>query len=255
MSSPSPAPTSRPPASKKKAKAYLVAYNLLSAAGWSYILYITLAHLSNSAAPQSLIQGFVRPIYVPSYVPAALVPLYKRASTTYAAVGRDTAYVQSAAALEVLHVLFGFVRSPLPTTAMQVASRLYLVWGIADKYPAAQASPLYASMVLSWAVTEVIRYTFYAGSLVGAEPSFLVWLRYTTFYVLYPTGAGSEAFVCLTTLPVRTSVQHWDVGSLIRGLLFVTWLPGLYVMYTYMIKQRRKIYGTGRTLGAKPKSS
>jgi very-long-chain (3R)-3-hydroxyacyl-CoA dehydratase len=36
--------------------------------------------------------------------------------------------------LEVLHALFGWVRSPLPTTVMQVASRLFLVWGVADRF-------------------------------------------------------------------------------------------------------------------------
>jgi hypothetical protein len=35
--------------------------------------------------------------------------------------------VQSAAALEVLHALVGVVRSPVLTTALQVASRLLLV--------------------------------------------------------------------------------------------------------------------------------
>ncbi|KAH9979074.1 tyrosine phosphatase-like protein [Lactifluus volemus] len=56
-------------------------------------------------------------------------------------------------------------------------------------------------MVLSWALTEVVRYTFYAATLFGWEPALLVWTRYSTFFVLYPTGAGSEALVNFATLP------------------------------------------------------
>lgn len=229
-------------------KAYLVLYNLLSACGWSYILYLTLTYLVTPSSPPP--PSITPPAYIPPFVPQALVPLYTRATTTSTAIGAPTLYVQSAALLEVLHVLLGFVRSPLGTTATQVASRLYLVWGIAPRFESvrlppsllsipqsraylrsvrraqARASPFFASMVLSWSVTEVIRYTFYAASLVGSEPRLLIWLRYTTFYVLYPTGAGSEAFVALATLPLKTPLNEWDVESIGRAVLFGIWWPG-----------------------------
>jgi len=178
-------------------------------------------------------------------------------------VGSTTARVQSVAVLEVLHVLVGLVRSPLPTTAVQVASRLFSVWCIAARFPSAQRSPFYASMVLSWALTEVIRYTFYAASLVGWEFAPLLWARYSTFFVLYPTGAGSEALVNLATLPISVAsggswfsilpFAQWDAYALLRGVLFVAWWPGLYPMYAHMIKQRRKVFG-GQRLGARPKT-
>jgi very-long-chain (3R)-3-hydroxyacyl-CoA dehydratase len=37
-------------------------------------------------------------------------------------------------------------------------------------------------------VTEVIRYAFYATSKPFTPPAWLTWLRYTTFYLLYPIG-------------------------------------------------------------------
>ena len=132
-------------------KAYLVAYNLLSATGWSLVLYRTLAHLftakirgptstsTPSAAAASILASVFKAsppfVWVPSFMPVPLAPLYQRACTAYSAVGRTTARVQSVAVLEILHVLFGFVRSPLGTTAVQVASRLFSVWGIAARFP------------------------------------------------------------------------------------------------------------------------
>jgi very-long-chain (3R)-3-hydroxyacyl-CoA dehydratase len=125
---------------------------VLSAAGWTLVLYRALAHLNGRAAPlpsstsSTLLQslkkpsGIPLPIWVPSIVPAHLVPLYQRACTTFDAVGSTTAVVQSAAVLEVLHVLLGLVRSPLPTTAVQVASRLFSVWCIADRFPSVRLS-------------------------------------------------------------------------------------------------------------------
>ena len=124
-----------------------MAYNVLSAAGWTLVLYRTLEHLlatttSGKGASSSLLAALKQPssslpplVWVPSILPAHLVPFYQRACTTYDVVGSTTAIVQSAAVLEVVHVLFGLVRSPLPTTAMQVASRLFSVWCLADKFP------------------------------------------------------------------------------------------------------------------------
>lgn len=284
-------------------KYYLVAYNALSALGWAYILLTLALHLlgvaprgggsgangnptaqaqvhSASARLSALLTSYV-PLssYVrgsaatKSVVPGRLQPLLRRAGAAYAAVGPETTLVQSLAALEVLHAAVGWVRSPVRTTAMQVASRLFLVWGVAERFEAvsvfcfaffsfhfffslilscsgahanvcffsnrisyqARTSPLYASMVLAWSLTEVTRYTFYALSLLGSEPHALLWLRYTTFFLLYPLGAGSEAFVNFATLPRASplpSVGGWVRGAVwtpydyVRGVLFLVWWPG-----------------------------
>ena len=98
-------------------KYYLVLYNVLSTLGWVYVLVRTLAVvlIPTGAAGSSTLEG--------------------RAAAAYAQVGAETAFVQSFAALEVLHVLLGLVRSPLVTTLIQVGSRLYLVWGITYLFP------------------------------------------------------------------------------------------------------------------------
>lgn len=79
-------------------------------------------------------------------------------------------------------------------------------------------------MVLSWSITEVIRYTHFAITLLGYEPYILLYLRYTTFYLLYPTGASSEAFCMFATLPAAG--ESWGLLSLVRAGLFGIWWPG-----------------------------
>jgi hypothetical protein len=71
---------------------------------------------------------------VESRLPTYLQPLFRRSMTTYTRVGSTVAIVQSFALLEVFHVLLGWVRSPLQTTVMQVSSRLWIVWGIAQQF-------------------------------------------------------------------------------------------------------------------------
>ncbi|KAF8527767.1 PTPLA-domain-containing protein [Gautieria morchelliformis] len=243
---------------------YLVAYNVLSALGWSYVFFMASKHLSGlthqyravtpSASPVATsglkrILGSIPYIktsapvttQTPSQIPPMLLPVFDRAKSTFAAVGWQTAVVQSFAALEVVHSLLGWVRSPVLTTAMQVASRLILVWGIAERFEAARVNPIYTSMILAWSITEIIRYFFYAANRLQLEPRWLLWLRYNTFYVLYPLGAGSEAALIFSTLPSHRAWDTWDYG---RAVMFLIWWPGLYIMYTYMIKQRRKVLGS-----------
>ena len=96
-------------------------------------------------------------------------------------------------------------------------------------------NPLYATMILAWSTTEVIRYSFYAVSLVrGTVPGILVYLRYTTFYALYPIGASSEALLILSSLPVANPLQglkdgSWSAWDYFRGVMFVIWWPGVYL--------------------------
>jgi hypothetical protein len=71
-------------------------------------------------------------------------------------------------------------------------------------------------------MTEVIRYPFYAFTLLGYVPYQLLWLRYTAFYLLYPLGAASEAIGAYATLPVSSP---WKIYDYFRALLFVTWWP------------------------------
>lgn len=110
-------------------KGYLVLYNVASTAAWAAVLYQTILYVRQSPSTLTNLSTST-----PSWLPSSLAPYYKHATGTYDAVGELTKWVQTGAALEVLHSLLGFVRSPVQTTAMQVASRLYLVWGIADRF-------------------------------------------------------------------------------------------------------------------------
>lgn len=126
---------------------YLVAYNILSTIGWGSILVSTIIHVfnldgTNLTTPQtasSTISGFLKSSGLvngsfETRLPTWLQPVYLRSTSTFVRVGTQTAFVQTFALLEVVHALLGWVRSPLQTTAMQVASRLFLVWGITEQF-------------------------------------------------------------------------------------------------------------------------
>ncbi|PWN54478.1 PTPLA-domain-containing protein [Violaceomyces palustris] len=241
-------------------KLYLTLFNLASFFGWMLILTSLIKHLiagpQTSTYPIKFSSKLLAPLrpfrifHAPSYahLPPLIANILDRCSNTHLYIGSLVALVQSAALLEIVHVIVGWVKSPVPTTAIQVASRLFMVWAVSERYSQAWTSPFYATMIFAWSVTEAIRYPFYANQLMGSNAKGLLWARYTTFYLLYPLGAGSEAMLIFSTLPQFLPWNKptvWSIRDYVFLLLFIIWWPGLYVMYTHMIKQRRRALGKG----------
>ncbi|KAL4984945.1 tyrosine phosphatase-like protein [Aspergillus falconensis] len=157
---------------------------------------------------------------------------------------------QTLALLEIMHSLVGLVRAPVMTTAMQVASRIFVVWGVLYPFHGGiigqdkVGEMGYLGCLLAWGVTECIRYGFFVMQVNGgveSVPGWWQWLRYNTFYVLYPVGISSEcalAFKALGPAKVFHPIYWWFVVAVLA-----IYVPGSYVMYTHMIRQRRKTAG------------
>lgn len=190
---------------------YLILYNLVSALLWFVVLgrVVTLVPLV----------GFER---------------------VYHGVGKFTQLTQTLALLEVFHSATGLVRAPLSTTAMQVASRLLLVWGIVQPFPFVAESPGYSSMLVAWSVTEVIRYSYFVFNLSGYNPGIVTWFRYNTFYVLYPLGISSECW--LLSNAISPAGKLHPVFGWALQIIRLIYIPGSYILFTHMIAQRKKVF-------------
>jgi very-long-chain (3R)-3-hydroxyacyl-CoA dehydratase len=161
-------------------------------------------------------------------------------SRVYPGVGKFTKWTQTLACLEIVHAAFGVVRAPILTTAMQVASRLLLVWGVINTFPHLSKSAGYSSMLLAWSVTEVIRYSYFTFTLSGFQPKIISWLRYNTFYVLYPLGISSECWLIYKAIEPAREMGWYGMAWGLQLVLFV-YVPGSYVLFTHMMKQRGKV--------------
>lgn len=212
-----------------------------------------------STPPRAYILG--RLLWTVALPPATAGPGYPH-TPIYDAVAPALRVFQTGAVAEVAHAATGLVRTPAATTALQVGSRLFLLWPILEGLPPVRGRAAVATMVGAWAATEVPRYAFYAvGAAAGgaAVPRWLVWLRYTTFLPLYPLGAGSEVALILAALPVLArargaylSVAMPNAWNVVFDFwtwcvfIVVMYVPGLPFMYMHMMRQRRKALGGGQ---------
>ncbi|KAF2825643.1 protein tyrosine phosphatase [Ophiobolus disseminans] len=231
-------PTS--PSSSAK-KTYLLAYNALSAALWAGVLSQTVSIGSHEVTNAGKNGWFTS-----GEGPLGAVQKGLGSGNVYDSLEGYTRMVQTLAGLEVLHSIFGIVRAPLLTTLMQVTSRFLLVWGIAHPFPqTTRYSPAYATMLLAWSFTEVVRYSYFVFNLSGVGvPKLWTWLRYNTFLVLYPMGVASECW-----LVWNASGPAGQMNDMFRYALWAIlgiYVPGFYVLFTHMLTQRRKLQREAR---------
>ncbi|XP_062199669.1 geranylgeranyl transferase type-1 subunit beta-like [Phragmites australis] len=209
---------------------YLSVYNWVVFYGWAQVLYYAILALLESGH-----------------------------EAVYAAVERPLQFAQTAAIMEILHGLVGLVRSPVSATLPQIGSRLFLTWGVLWSFPEMHSHILVTTLVISWSITEIIRYSFFGTKeALGFAPSWLLWLRYSTFMVLYPTGISSEVGLIFLALPyMKASEKYclrlpnkWNFsfdymyGSILAILVYV---PGSPHMFGYMLAQRKKALSKVKT--------
>ncbi|CAI4061153.1 hypothetical protein N7582_001810 [Saccharomyces uvarum] len=194
---------------------FLPLYNLFSAVGWSYLLYLVVS----------------------------LYPKIGQPSFFYQTRNIAT-LIQCGAAIEIVNSLLGIVRSPLLTTVAQVSSRLLVVIGIFQLLPNTSGvqSIVYISLLLAWSITEIVRYLYYFFTLVfkNGAPKILVLLRYNLFWVLYPTGVASELFIIYCALNAAET-QYCLLYKRILQVAMIAYIPGFPMLFLHMVTQRKKV--------------
>lgn len=91
----------------------------------------------------------------------------------------------------------------------------------------------------AWALVEVVRYSYYALQIVGIPiPYAFTWLRYSIFLFDYPLGVSGELGTLYVSLDALAAIHPALFYATI--VIMLSYLPGLPVMYGFMLKQRRK---------------
>ena len=163
---------------------------------------------------------------------------------------------QTAALMEVLHSMFGLVRSSVIVTFPQVMSRIGVLWivldGIVMKHASTKGTVGFPMLLFAWTVTEIVRYTFYTNTLLDSVVYALKWCRYSFFLVLYPVGVSGEIICIVASLPLARELGSFSYVlpnnlnisfDYVYFCYFVLSLyaPGIYHLFTYMLSQRRKV--------------
>ncbi|XP_063696219.1 very-long-chain (3R)-3-hydroxyacyl-CoA dehydratase 2 [Culicoides brevitarsis] len=210
-------------------KAYLILYNAVQVVGWSYMLYQLFAFYTIDKQEKLSLWEYLK---------------------------WTVMIFQNLAVLEIFHAASGIVPSNVVITTFQVFSRVMVVCGVVWATPTGQVSPGLPLALLAWCITEIIRYGYYALSLLNAVPHLLVWFRYTTFIVLYPIGVTGELLCFYWAQSYVRETKLWSVEmpnpwNFTFSYFYFLWIVMLgYIpifphLYLHMFAQRKKILGGG----------
>uniref|UniRef100_J3KWG3 Very-long-chain (3R)-3-hydroxyacyl-CoA dehydratase n=1 Tax=Oryza brachyantha TaxID=4533 RepID=J3KWG3_ORYBR len=118
---------------------------------------------------------------------------------------------------------------------------------------------LVTSLIISWSITEVIRYSFFGmQESFGFTPSWFVWLRYSTFIICYPVGMVSEVVLIYIAFPfMKASGKYcfrmsnkWNFSFnyfYFSALLMALYVPAFPHLLLYMVAQRKKALSKEKT--------
>ena len=198
-------------------KAYLVAFNCLSALLWLDVLTKGVFHIIRGDAPLSFWKDVTTSLLV----------------------------AQHLALLEIVHSALGLVGSPLFATFVQVISRIFML--DLFTYPAEECHEHFSLylMVVSWSLVEVPRYSFYAAQLLVGEkkvPFFLFNLRYSLFMVLYPTGISGEILQQVASYPFWNQNDLQWMIRLSHVVLVFLYIPLSPFMIWNMWNMRKRAF-------------
>ncbi|KAG7671733.1 hypothetical protein Ndes2526B_g07369 [Nannochloris sp. 'desiccata'] len=154
-------------------KSYLLIYNVLQSVGWAVAFFQVIAGIKQAGS----------------------------LTGAYATAGETVGFFQFLAVLEILHAAIGIVGGSPVTSLMQWGGRSNVLFAVVKSVPEVQATPAVGAMLLVWALSEVVRYPWYAAVTAGVCPQWLTWLRYTAFIALYPVGVVGEMHAVYLALP------------------------------------------------------
>jgi len=215
-------------------------------------------------------------------------------ATMWGQVGANITFFQHLGMMEVLHSVVGMTRSSPALTFIQIFSR-YMVVAMLNTNPQdiKDDSTFIPMMLAAWTLADFTRYVFncfgiardIAGSVKGLavamkmmkvksveradDPVFkipfpLVWIRYSLFIVLYPTGVFGELMVMWMTrnsrLTMLSAAQPGTTSGFVvqiltfmlqslglleniywyYGTILIVYAAGLPVLYLTLLGARKK---------------
>ncbi|OAY37854.1 very-long-chain (3R)-3-hydroxyacyl-CoA dehydratase 2 [Manihot esculenta] len=204
-------------------KSYLFVYNSLQAFGWTIACFRV---FSSFVSTHSL-------------------------NGAYASAGELIFFLQIVAFLEVIHGALGIVPSGVLFPFMQWAGRTHFLFFVHNLVEVQELPSIFITF-LAWCLSEVIRYPHYALNSIGNCPSWITYLRYTTFIVIYPIGlAPGEMWLMYQGLPFAKknnlyagffAALPFSYYDFVRvGLVFYPFL--WFNLYLHLLKQRRSKLG------------
>ena len=167
---------------------YLTNYNLIQTIGWIYLFFKTLRK-----------------------------NIKKKEETTWERTNLILKTFQTLSIFEILNSYLKIVKSSTKETSQQILARLFIIYFVIDKVQLLKKSKILYPLLLSWSLSDSIRYFYYFLKEFGFQPYWIKYLRYSGFLIFYPIGMISEALLIIETFKIQIPNPSTKVTDNIKG--------------------------------------
>ncbi|MDB4678237.1 protein tyrosine phosphatase-like domain-containing protein [bacterium] len=149
---------------------------------------------------------------------------------------------QGLAVFEIMNAMLGLAGANWLLTAMQVFSRLLIVF-LLNWIPFETLSELnyysgFAVVAIAWSVTEIVRALYYLTEIQKRSIKAITFSRYTFFIGLYPLGVTGEFMVMFSFWEWRQF--EFNIINLALAGIALSYFVFFPKLYGHMWKQRKK---------------
>lgn len=80
-------------------------------------------------------------------------------------------------------------------------------------------------------------------------PSYLIWLRYNAFIILYPLGISSECYMIYYALgyALAMNTTAYTGYAFFLAVCLLAYIPGSIILFSHMVRQRAKTLKNTKT--------
>lgn len=103
--------------------------------------------------------------------------------------------------LEILHPILGYTTGDKVYPAIEMGLRLFMMFIVIDSNDKVSGRPVTFNLFLVWSFTDLIRYAYYMLRVFEVE-SFMTWIYYTTWFILYPLEFFCQAVLLIIAIPI-----------------------------------------------------
>ena len=187
---------------------------------------------------------------------------------------RDTGFfvlmLQQLAQMELVFAAVGILKTPISNIFMQLLARNIVVLFIVQYTDSEKIlnSPAIFIYTVAWALADAPRYLWLIiKSFNSCGPrckkrlsslfSFLTYIRYTSFILLYPLGGLGEGWTMynahglnikrvvelpfpIPSIGITSDRFELDVDFIVKYVYFPLYIPGFLFLYFHMMKQRKR---------------
>ena len=152
--------------------------------------------------------------------------------------------------LEVLHPILGYTTGDTVYPAIETGFRLFMMFIVIDSNEKVSGRPVTFNLFFIWSIIDLIKYSYYMLRVFEVD-SFLIWVHYTIWFILFPLEFLCQGVLLVIAIPILEQESlltvslpnvlnfSFSLASILKGFLLFAFFPTFCMKCKRMYLKRK----------------